>query len=262
MIAIGIALRDEDETLHKTKSVCNGVTCLQLLYGAVVYRSQHTIHHMLGDLSISKQLSREISTPVTPYTSNNLIEVISSGRIADDTDSNTTEDTRQSEVETPRAESSSAETTPSEPSEHTKKTNNEQSKPDTSITPQSSERPPDQTPKESTPPEDPSPLVTNPDDTTNSSNQENTSVSRSVIRQTSRGSVDTPTDTDGGDSTDETYTTDIDEIVRAVYPGLGELLSDEEEEEEGIVFLDEDGNEVEEGDIDGQNDRNRYFIIR
>ncbi|XP_063683277.1 ubiquitin-protein ligase E3A-like isoform X2 [Bolinopsis microptera] len=91
VIAIGIALReDEDETLHKTKAVCDGVTGLQLLYGAVVYRAQHTIHHVLGDLSMTKQLSREISTPVTPYTSNNLIEVISSSSgvvVADDTDS-------------------------------------------------------------------------------------------------------------------------------------------------------------------------------
>ena len=39
---------------------------------------------------MTKQLSREISTPVTPYTSNNLIEVISSSTglvVADDTDS-------------------------------------------------------------------------------------------------------------------------------------------------------------------------------
>ena len=71
VIAIGIALKGEDESLHKTKPVCDGVLCLQLLYGAVVYRAQHTIHHVLGDLSLSKQSSRDLPTPVTPYTSSN-----------------------------------------------------------------------------------------------------------------------------------------------------------------------------------------------
>eukprot|EP00116_Pleurobrachia_bachei_P006095 sb/3466357/ len=71
VIAIGIALKSEEESLHKTKPVCDGVLCLQLLYGAVVYRAQHTIHHVLGDLSLSKQSSRDLPTPVTPYTTSN-----------------------------------------------------------------------------------------------------------------------------------------------------------------------------------------------
>ena len=75
MIAIGIALKVDDETLHDVSCVCDGVACLQLLYGAVVYRSQHTIHYVLGELSLSKPSSKEVdNTPIDLYTGNPLIE--------------------------------------------------------------------------------------------------------------------------------------------------------------------------------------------
>lgn len=67
---------DDSSSLHKITPVSEGVICLQILYGAVVYRAQHTIHHVLGDCGISKQLSRDITTPVERYTSNHLIEVL------------------------------------------------------------------------------------------------------------------------------------------------------------------------------------------
>ena len=279
VIAIGIALReDEDETLHKTKAVCDGVTGLQLLYGAVVYRAQHTIHHVLGDLSMTKQLSREISTPVTPYTSNNLIEVISSSTglvVADDTDS------AASGVDVSR-DTGEAVRSGNGPDD---KTNSVAEDSSSIVAREPGYSNPDQKPSDSNP-------ITNqklnePIKQPEGSSSPNTDTGRSgnapdlssLVLQTSQESVDTPTESvdtptdsvdtptdsaDGGVTTDETYSTDISEIFRAVYPGIEEIgfLSDDEDDtdDDFTNVTDETTNRTDNNNTTGGN--NQEFFIR
>ena len=239
---------------------------LQLLYGAVVYRAQHTIHHVLGDLSMAKQVSRELSTPLTPYTGNNLIEVISSsvGGFADDTDSNATEETGRSELDTPRVEPSCSENCPDDRTES--KTNSVPEGSNSIVTVEPGNSDPNQKPSDSNSESNQTsnkPIKQSEESAENGANSgSNAEVSR-LVPLTSQESVDTPTDSaEGGITTDETYSTDISEVFRAVYPELEELLSDEDTEG---VFIDEpdgtaDRNDDNNGLTEGEN--NQQFFIR
>ena len=246
--------------------MCDGVICLQLLYGAVVYRAQHTIHHVLGDLSITKQLSRELSTPVTPYTGNNLIEVISSTvtGITDDTDSNVTDD--RSEIETPRADSGgrSDNTVAMERTDIRSNVDVEASPSVESKNSESDSKPTESNHESKESSNKPTNL---PESTAQAENTvlENTRarVTR-LVPQTSEESVDTPTDSaDGGVTTDETYSTDISEVLRAVYPDLSDDIDFvSEDDDDDTEFTDD----MDRGGVDDNNattagvDNQQFFI--
>ena len=66
MIAISIATKAEDASLNTLKPACNATDCLQLVYGAVIFRAQKTLPQFLGTLS--RQASHDVPAPISTYT--------------------------------------------------------------------------------------------------------------------------------------------------------------------------------------------------
>ena len=238
-----------------------------MLYGAVVYRAQQTIHHVLGDLSITKQLSRELSTPVTPYTGNNLIEVISSTitGTTDDTDSNVTDD--RSEIETPRADSGGRSDDVSATMERADNKSNFDAEASHSVESKnldsnSKQTEPNHESKETTNKTTNPPNSTLQTENNGNGSGDNSRISR-LAPQISEESVDTPTDSaEGGVTTDETYSTDISEVLRAVYPELPDDIEFVSEDDDTDFTDDIDRDGIDDNDTNIAGDDDQQFFVR